>query len=74
MLTWIGAMTHIMLWWTNTQVPDAAQRFSSVTNVPPIAVSVSEMWYSGQGNLHFMQEMEHAPPHVIIWTGIMSII
>jgi hypothetical protein len=59
-------MTHTMLWWTNSQVPDAVQRFFSVTNEPPIAVHVSEMWCSGQGNLHFMQMMEHAPPHVMI--------
>jgi len=66
MSTWIGATTHAMLWWTNTQVPDTVQRFFSVTNVPPIAVHVSEMWCSGQGNLHFMQKMEHAPPNVMI--------
>jgi len=58
-------MTHTMLWWTNTPMPDAVQRFFSVTNVPPTAVHVSELC-SGQVNLHFMQKMEHAPPHVMI--------
>ena len=67
-------MTHVMLLWTNTQVPDATQRIFSVTNVPPIAVHMSEMWCSGQGNLHFMQEMEHAPTQVMIWASITSII
>ena len=74
MSKWISTMTHVMLLWTNTQVPDATQRIFSVTNVPPIAVHMSEMWCSGQGNLHFMQEMEHAPTQVMIWASITSII
>jgi hypothetical protein len=74
MLTWISIMTHAMLWWTKLRVLDTVQRFLSVTDVPPTAVHVSEMWCSGQGNLHFTQKMEHAPPHVMIEAGITWII
>ena len=40
-------MNHVVLCWTHSQMPYPAQRFFSVTNVPSIAVRVTEMC-SGQ--------------------------
>jgi len=73
MATWIGAMNLAVLCWTHSQILYSAQRFFSVTNVPSIAVRATEIWCSGQvENPNFTQELEHNPPHVMIWAGMTS--
>jgi len=73
MATRIGAMNHAVLCWTHSQLPYPAQRFFSVTNVPSIAVRPDRnVVFWSKDNPDFAQELEHNPPHVMIWAGMTS--
>ena len=74
MATRIGAMNHAVLCWTHSQLPYPAQRFFSVTNVPSIAVRPDRnVVFWSKDNPDFAQELEHNPPHVMIWAGMIRL-
>jgi hypothetical protein len=72
MPTWIGAMNHAVLCWTHSQMPYPDQRLFSVMNVPSIAVRATNVVFWSKGNPNVTQELEHNPPHVMIWAGMTS--
>ena len=58
MSIWIGTMTWAVQCWTHSQVLYPAQRFFLATNMPSIAVWVTEMRCSGQRKIsYFTQQL-----------------